>query len=100
MSYEEYWFKDPWLTEDYRKAWELKQKADNYNAWLQGLYNYKAVGVVLYNSFKEKGKKAENYFDKPVEFKEEERRTPKQIRQEVYNRLKGIKEQWDARNKA
>lgn len=98
MSHEEYWFKDPWLTEDYRKAWELKQKTGNYNAWLQGLYNFKALSVVLYNSFRDKGKKAENYFEKPLG--EEEKKTPQQIREEVYNRLKGLKEQWDARNKA
>lgn len=97
MTYDEYWNQDPWLAADYRKAWQLKQKEDNYKAWLYGLYNYKAFGVIIYNAFKEKHRKAEKYFDKPVDFEEEETRTPKQIRQEVYNRLKGIKEQWDAR---
>ena len=98
MSYDEYWNQDPWLAKDYREAWELKQKNDNYLAWLQGLYNYKALGVVVGNVVRKKGQKAENYFDKPLEFDEEEKKTPQQIRQEVYDRLKGFKERWDAKN--
>lgn len=97
MTYDEYWNQDPWLAKDYRDAWELKQKTENYNAWLQGLYNYKAFGVILGNAFRKKGHKADTYFDKPIEFDEEEKRTPQQIRQEVYDRLKGFKEKWDAK---
>lgn len=98
MSYDEYWNQDPWLAKDYRDAWELKQKNENYLAWLQGLYNYKAFGVILGNAFRNKGTKADNYFDKPIEFDEEEKKTPQQIRQEVYDRLKGFKERWDGRH--
>ncbi len=97
MTADEYWNQDPWLAKDYREAWELKQKNENYLAWLQGLYNYKAFGVILGNAFRKKGAKVDNYFDKPIEFEEEEKRTPKQIRQEVYDRLKGFKEKWDAK---
>lgn len=97
MTYDEYWNQDVWLAKDYREAWELKQKNDNYLAWLQGLYNYKAFGVILGNASRKKGARADNYFDKPIEFEEEEKRTPKQIRQEVYDRLKGFKEKWDAK---
>lgn len=97
MTYDEYWNQDPWLAKDYRDAWELKQKVENYNAWLQGLYNYKAFGVILGNVFRKKGHKADNYFDKPIDLDKEEEKTPQQIRQEVYDRLKGFKEKWDAR---
>ena len=98
MTYDEYWNQDPWLAKDYRDAWELKQKNENYLAWLQGLYNYKAFGVILGNAFRPKGTKADNYFDKPIDFKAEEK-TPQQIRQEIYDRLKGFKERWDVRSK-
>lgn len=97
MSADEYWNQDPWLAKDYRDAWELKQQNENYLAWLQGLYNFKAFGTVLGNAFRKKGQKADNYFDKPLEFDGETKKTPKQIRQEVYDRLKAIKEQWDVR---
>ena len=96
MSYDEYWNQDPWLAKDYRDAWELKQKSDNYNAWLIGLYNYKAFSTVMYNAFRKKGHKAETYFEKPIEAEEE--KTPQQIRQEVYKRLQGFKESWDAKS--
>jgi len=97
MTYDEYWNQDPWLAKDYRDAWKLKQREENYNAWLQGLYNYKAFGVILGNAFRKKGSRPDNYFDKPIEFDEEEKKTPKQIRQEVYDKLKGFKERWDGR---
>lgn len=98
MTADEYWNQDPWLAKDYRDAWELKQKTENYNAWLYGLYSYKAVGVVVGNALRKKGARADHYFDKPLELFEEEK-TPTQIRQEVYDKLKGFKEKWDARSK-
>lgn len=43
MTADEYWNKDPDLTRQYMKAYELRVEHENFNAYLQGLYNYKAI---------------------------------------------------------
>ena len=96
MSYDEYWNQDPWLAKDYRDAWELKQKTENYNAWLQGLYNYKAFGVILGNAFRKKGAKADNYFDKPIEFDEETRAACKSAEQATAMGRQAMGEVWES----
>lgn len=97
MSYEEYWHGDVWLAKDYRDAWEIEQKMRNYHAWLNGMYTYTAVSTALYNAFREKGKPAEKYPTEP--FGEAEEKTVEQQRDELYERLKNFKEQWDGRHK-
>ena len=71
MSSAEYWDGDPSLTRYYRKAYKLKQEEKNYNMWLQGMYIYNAFNVVMYNAFKNKNKKSQDYPSKPYEFKSE-----------------------------
>lgn len=66
MSYDEYWNQSPKLAEDYRKAWELKLQNDDNNAWLNGLYVYKAISTVMINSFSKKGTPTEHYFEEPL----------------------------------
>lgn len=66
MTYDEYWNQSPRLVIDYRKAWELKLQQEDNNAWLQGLYTYKAFATVLSNAFRKKGTPAENYFEEPL----------------------------------
>ena len=67
MTPEQYWDKDPYLAVAYRKAYRLKRKAENENAWLQGFYFCEALAVSLSNAFKKSGQKAQSYFDKPVD---------------------------------
>ena len=66
MSYDEYWNQSPSLAADYRKAWELKLQSEDNNAWLNGLYVYKAFDTVLGNAFRERGKPIEYYFEEPL----------------------------------
>ena len=47
MSYELYWDGRPELVIPYRKADVLRQKRDNNNAWLQGVYFRMAVASTL-----------------------------------------------------
>ena len=74
MSYDEFWNKDPQLYFSYRfsflKKQKLKREEENYNAWLYGLYNFKALSVSLYNSFREKKDEPMLYFNKPLDFEE------------------------------
>ncbi len=97
MSYEEYWNGDPWLAKDYRDAYLIKQDENNFTLWLQGFYNHNAVSVVMCNAFKEKGKKAEKYFEKPIELRPKQK-TVKEIRQDTYNQLKLLQELWNGRS--
>lgn len=66
MTYDEYWNQSPSLAKDYREAWELKTQSDDYNAWLNGLYVYKAVSTVMINAFKKSGTPTEHYFEEPL----------------------------------
>ena len=67
MTAEQYWEQDPYLAVAYRKVYRLKRKADNENAWLQGLYFCKALNVCLSNAFNDKGKRPQNYFEQPID---------------------------------
>lgn len=43
MTYRDFWEGDVFMTEAYRKAYDLKRKNENYMAWLQGRYIYDAL---------------------------------------------------------
>lgn len=43
MSYNEFWYGNPSLVCDYRKAWEIKQKNEEYARWRSGMYFYDAL---------------------------------------------------------
>ena len=92
MSSDEYWNDDPWLAKDYREAYKLQTEETNARAWLQGLYNFKAFETVLQNAFG-KGKK-EKYPEKPIDLYPKEK-TPEEIRDEYYQRLKAWGDRWN-----
>ena len=55
----EYWYGDPTHLKYYVKKHEIEIENKNYDAWLQGLYIYDAIGLALNNAFRKKGEKAE-----------------------------------------
>jgi hypothetical protein len=67
MSYELYWYGEPNLVKAYRESDEMRVDRMNYEAWLQGLYVYQAVGALypVFNPFS-KQKKAEEYLKEPI----------------------------------
>lgn len=67
MTYEQFWDGHPHLAVAYRKAYNLKRKVDNDNAWLQGFYMYYAFAVCLKNAFSKQGAKKENYLEQPLD---------------------------------
>lgn len=67
MSYEQYWEQSPFLAVVYRKAYRLKRKIENEQAWLQGIYFYDAIAVCFANAFSKRGTKKQNYFEKPLD---------------------------------
>ena len=70
MSYEQFWDGESDMVISYRKAYELRQQEINNNAWLHGLYVWKALqcAPLFVNGFVPKGAKIEPYFDKPIDF--------------------------------
>ena len=65
MSYEQFWFGDPWMAKAYEQAYLLKRRVDNEIAWIHGAYVHNAVSAALASAF---GKRKVNYIEKPVDF--------------------------------
>ena len=51
MTYDQYWFGDPWMARAYREAFMLRQKKRNEEMWLQGAYIMNAVSAAIHNNF-------------------------------------------------
>lgn len=67
MTPDQFWNGDCSLTVAYRKAYEMKQEADNTRLWLQGAYIYDAISrlIPIMQPFAKKGTKAVPYLEKP-----------------------------------
>lgn len=96
MSADEFWYGEPYLAEAYREAQRLRDERRNQELWLQGLYIYDAVGVVVSNSFGGKGHKKQSYRDHPLEL-HPKKQTPEEARQIIVDQLNAWKEAWDRR---
>lgn len=70
MSWHDYWYGDPRALRYYREAEKKRQEALNEQAWLQGIYIYKAVSTALTNAFAKKGTPAEPYMLAPIDLSE------------------------------
>lgn len=75
MTYELYWYGEPWLVRAYREAFELKTERMNYEKWLQGRYIYHGIGalVPILNPLSKK-KKPEEYLKEPLIITEKARK--------------------------
>lgn len=79
MSYEQYWYEDTRLLKVYYNAYKLKQRNENYSAWLNGVYTYKALIAVASAMTSENDK--EPYPSEPIELFPEEK-TEQQLKAE------------------
>ena len=80
MTYEQYWYGDPWMTRAYAQGYLLKRKIQNENMWIMGSYMANAVGMVIANSF---GGKRLKYLEKPLDiFPKTEAEKKEEIREE------------------
>jgi hypothetical protein len=84
MTYEQYWFGDPWMTRAYAQYYLLKRRARNEELWLQGIYNANAFQTVLGNAF---GKKNLKYLEKPLEIFEKTEAEKEQEARDERNKL-------------
>ena len=85
MSYDEYWFGEPYRTKFYRDAFKLKQEQINDRLWLQGMYIYEALCDVspILHAFSSKNAKPLPYPQEP--FKSEKEKTEVDKKQEEEN---------------
>ena len=62
MTYEQFWFGDPWMAHAYKEMHNLKRKQRNEEMWVNGMYQLSALNVALHNAF---DKKKINYLAEP-----------------------------------
>ena len=67
MTYDQFWFGDPWMARSYREAYVERRKEENTRDWLQGAYIYNAVSTALANAFRKKGAQAVDYIEEPFQ---------------------------------
>ena len=79
MTYEQFWYGDPWMVKAYKDAHILKRRMRNEELWISGAYEYNAVGAVISSSF---GKKPVKYVQKPFDIFEKTAFEKKHERQE------------------
>lgn len=91
MTWEQYWFGDPWMVKAFEDAYLLNRRVKNEELWLQGLYIYRAVHAVIASAFCERNEK---YISEPLDFlpktKAEKQLEEYQKRQKVINYLNSL----------
>lgn len=91
MSYDEFWYGEPYLVKFYREAYKLKMRYDDVFMWKQGMYIYEALCDVspILHAFPKKGAKPLQYRTRPMSEESNENKTEKEKEIEVKNeRLK------------
>ena len=87
MSFEEYWYGDPYLAKFYREAYKLKMRYDDVFMWKQGMYIYEALCDVspILHAFSKKGAKPLQYRSRPMSEELKENQTEKEKEIEIKN---------------
>ena len=92
MTYEQYWYDDPYIARAYAQAYLLKRKTENENMWIQGAYIANAVTTAIANCF---GKKKVDYLKEPLKlFPDTEAEKAQKVREErrkLIQMLSGLK---------
>ena len=64
MTWEQFWYGDPWMVTAYKEAHVMRRRMKNEEMWVEGAYQYDAVKAVIASSF---GKQQVRYTAKPFE---------------------------------
>ena len=86
MPMQEFWYDDPDLLWAYRNVYvekekqeiEIKKEMANFKTWLQGYYNYVAIGKILSNK---------RYLSKPIDLNTRPK-TEKEKKLEIAQKIK------------
>ena len=96
MTYDQFWFGDPWMARDYAQYHLLKRRQKNEELWLEGIYIANAFQTVLGNAF---SKQKHKYLEKPLDiFEKTESEKQQEIRaerQKLINWLNQLKQSAD-----
>ena len=66
MTYYDYWCREPYLVRAYDRANEINIQRKNQEMYMQGLYNFHAVGTALSNlNFSGKPRRPNSYLKEP-----------------------------------
>ena len=91
MTYEQFWYGDPWMAKAYKEAHNLKRRQRNEEMWINGMYQLYALNVALNNAFNKKKleylKEPFNIFPKTEVEIETEKREERQKVIDWLNRL-------------
>lgn len=63
MTYDEFWYMDPYRAVAYQRAHRFRNEQMNQQIWMAGLYNYNAVSVAINNAF---SKQKQKYVAEPI----------------------------------
>jgi len=89
MTYEQYWYGDPLMAQDFFEADRLRKKREDELAWWQGLYVQKALLSTVGNLFLEEGADPNMYPQSPLlEEMSKEREAERKAKEEERERLK------------
>ena len=64
MTYEQFWFGDPWMAKAYKDKHNLARRQRNEEMWVNGMYQLSALSVALNNAF---NKHKIEYLKKPFD---------------------------------
>ena len=88
MTWEQYWYGDPWMVRDFQQAYLIKRRIENENAWIQGAYIANAVTVAIQSCF---GKRKVDYMKQPLDlFEKTEAEKTAEIREERQKLINGL----------
>ena len=96
MTYEQFWYGDPWMAKAYARAYLLKKRVMNEELWLQGVYMTHALSSVIGTAF---GKKKIDYINEPLDiFPKTEREKEQEILEERRKLIENLS-RWKAASK-
>lgn len=104
MTYEQYWYDDPYLVRFYQEAHEISNDQKNQEMFIMANYVFEAVSTALNNlNFTGKYKPFIEFRKEPYKLRpdteEERKREAKEAREKVIADLTAWKESWDKKNK-
>ena len=103
MTYDQYWYGDPWALKAYRDAKHLRDRHENEMMWLNGFYTLNALSVVIGNAFAKKGSAPRKYLEKALDVfpktEAEEAAEQEQKQKALIMGLSAWKTQFDAAKK-
>lgn len=87
MTYDEYWYGEPYRTKFYRECHKLKVKQKDEELWQQGMYIYEALCDVspILHAFSKNGTKPLPYRTKPILSEMEENNVKENKEKEIEN---------------